>query len=34
MKIEIVYFSGTGNTWWIVSKLKNALEKRGHRILR
>jgi len=32
MKIEIVYFSGTGNTWWVVDKLKSALEKRGHEV--
>jgi flavodoxin len=32
MKIEIVYFSGTGNTWWVVEKLKGALEEKGHEV--
>lgn len=32
MKIKIVYFINTGNTWWLIDKLKNALEKRGHEV--
>ena len=32
MKIEIVYFSGTGNTWWMVQKLKSFLEEKGDEV--
>ena len=30
MNILIVYFSGTGNTWWACSKLKQSLDDRGN----
>ena len=30
MKITIFYFSGTGNTWWVVKKFSEISESRGH----
>ncbi len=30
MDIVIFFFSGTGNTWWVASELKKALELRDH----
>jgi len=29
MKVAMFYFSGTGNTWWVTNKLRQALEECG-----
>ncbi|MFW9922159.1 MAG: EFR1 family ferrodoxin [Candidatus Thorarchaeota archaeon] len=32
IKISIFYFSGTGNTWWVTTKLVERLQKEGYKV--
>ena len=32
MKIAIFYFTGTGNTWWVMNELQQQLKDKGHEV--